>query len=1043
VVEGKLPDRLQLFDSFELLTWAGIVEAITVNGDPVQIHGRGYEVDRVKVLNHEKLVSDIKVGHLLVRNQPFDFISKYIRHCCVALEIGPDLFITTRHIWKTVRTRRISFSDSEINEFRRAIAADINSLSNDVPNKLPLYVQRVNEYCISWNTGDAARLRASTEKLTAYQSAPWFMRLSEAMYRWMRIFMNSYLANKNIPAAAAILQKAEGTRQYGAMSERLAKGINTRISELLGKEEISRAREMANWIPNEIWKEQAYRKIDDASYALKADLEKEFVTALHALDIPRANGALERGRAASIERFQGANIAKLHEYLGLVDQITEGGANEFLELLGSSIISLDLRRGLQCLIRKRMHSSIKSALEKNEYAHALGAAKKATELDFASEEEYALWDEACKKTSEEMEYLVRKLERREKERTIAIERLTHCAAAARQFGLNTSILTTSVDSEMSNVIKELRNRNIEAKQALGVLNELLPISGYAPSEIPFKALRNFLKCILSMNLTRANILIHQLEGAEVPSQRLIDEATKRAATRTEKLLESGRYLKARKFFVERRKHIGSDEPMRRRLLSAFCAARRQKELDFFRTEIYDALKQIFSGDKCLKFSQPHLSHEDFLLIAHWNGRIVDSLDGDPLDELVRLVGPYVAIQHFAARSAELVALRLYDDIENGATDLSAQQLSGRAGLWRLADIKTPDRLIDVKSARSSFGRRDRFSEYYVKRFKGTGTGTDVHISTFFSQYRTLEQIKRHDHSWYLWVGEISEEKLDDMFWFIERNFGSILSLDDFRSTVSEKRFIPGWLFDYPKPVYKDRDNAVRSLRSLLERGRLRDALPIGLRECVHILGLDERLQKSGSAERLIINALSAMVKQVGLDRGLLFMTVLSVSLTAARRKLQDFHPGLFRKYLFLDYTDKAKLRPLGVDDPFGYIAELIECLDVIFEKSSHQLLEFSRFRLVGHGILLGKSPIDGEWTTILAYCGGRDQEVNVTCGNTPLVLGRHSNCTTCRKLICTECGFCSAGCPKCYSAERRASTASRLPVDTNDWRHNFDSDIPF
>jgi len=513
---------------------------------------------------------------------------------------------------------------------------------------------------------------------------------------------------------------------------------------------------------------------------------------------------------------------------------------------------------------------------------------------------------------------------------------------------------------------------------------------------------------------------------------------------TEKLLSLNEYQEARRLYLQAPSVFGPNQAIRRRLVTAFARCRRRIELGAFRANIQQVLLPLFEEPGLLEFPQPRLQSSDFQLMAKWNGHFIDPSSDDLFSELIRHVGKHKALQHRSARSAEIVAIDVYRNLEGSASDLSIQQLSSKSNEWAYADIRTSERYIDIKSARSAFNCANRFSEFCVKEFKTISLKDDVVISSFFSEYKTLRQIKKAEDPSYLWLGEISKDRLDRVLIFIKEKFGSLFSVDDFSRSVEKSSFFPGWLFEYPDCLYSERLDNVEELKALFHRAQQRSAVPEDLQKVALLLANHEKLPRDTPSEKLISNALSAMIDEVGASRGALFLTIIAVSITALRRGIREFYPSAFRRFLFQDYSEDSKACPLGLFDPLGYIDELIECLDVVFSNSRERLLEFRRFRLAGHGILLGESSMDHCWKTILAYCGGWDQEANVKCGNAPLVIGNHNNCTNCGKLICNECGFCNERCPNCYTSDPYEVEFNPAEMRRQrHWHQSRDNDIPF
>lgn len=171
----------------------------------------------------------------------------------------------------------------------------------------------------------------------------------------------------------------------------------------------------------------------------------------------------------------------------------------------------------------------------------------------------------------------------------------------------------------------------------------------------------------------------------------------------------------------------------------------------------------------------------------------------------------------------------------------------------------------------------------------------------------------------------------------------------------------------------------------------------------------------------------------------IFLTIISDFVEAVIDDRQDYSPSVYTPILFpkgdhyipwsaIDWPSARKRGfPLGAIDPLNLVANLVQTLTLLWENRSITALnEFSSFRFGGLGLLQARRNDDVEWTTILAYCGGteyvktEDGGIFLSeaghptpkgkCGHTPLVLGNHQTCSSCQKLLCDRCGFCSVVC---------------------------------
>lgn len=130
--------------------------------------------------------------------------------------------------------------------------------------------------------------------------------------------------------------------------------------------------------------------------------------------------------------------------------------------------------------------------------------------------------------------------------------------------------------------------------------------------------------------------------------------------------------------------------------------------------------------------------------------------------------------------------------------------------------------------------------------------------------------------------------------------------------------------------------------------------------------------------------------------------------------IEGWTPRRFNDYIFIDKTSGAKYWPLGLHDPLGYVAGIVNAMDTLWVRSRELLNGFVSFRMISPWILLGTDS-NGVEITILAYCGGWikiDKTRGTKCGMSPLVIGIDQSCPYCKHLICHECEFCTEGCTR-------------------------------
>jgi hypothetical protein len=384
----------------------------------------------------------------------------------------------------------------------------------------------------------------------------------------------------------------------------------------------------------------------------------------------------------------------------------------------------------------------------------------------------------------------------------------------------------------------------------------------------------------------------------------------------------------------------------------------------------------------------------------------------------------------SARRAELVALRLYQEIYGDSKDLSILQNRDPSDeQWKIADIETGGRWIDVKNACRSLSSRESYSEHLVKKFKEYQPNCEVVVSGFLSPYHKEPNLEMTDEVFVdpcpvettekvVWLGETTEGAINRLKGQFETDY---LKLDlsvfetDYlkpdRSVKGAKR-IPPWLFDYPPECYAQRDAALSCGRSpdfILPRSDC----PLGF------LTLVGRVEQSFPECRLSEEALAInrrIAAGATLTRPMLFLHIMDRFCRSTREKA-PFPANDLRQILFPATSPflaecSTPTTPLAVLDPLETVKELLDVLEKVANTCAQRAIAFTTFRLAGRGVFQGRW--NGEnWQTIFAYCGGWRTKPIGKCGQSPLFLGQNNSCEICSKLVCHTCGYCSETCQHC------------------------------
>jgi len=288
---------------------------------------------------------------------------------------------------------------------------------------------------------------------------------------------------------------------------------------------------------------------------------------------------------------------------------------------------------------------------------------------------------------------------------------------------------------------------------------------------------------------------------------------------------------------------------------------------------------------------------------------------------------------------------------------------------------------------------------------------DVRIVGVLSDYLVEAEIRDEQTGRCTILGEVGKNDIIALQGWAEGAFGDFLQIN----SMDSAEFIPGWIFEYLEDHQPRRSQGLEHTLPLLSEvieSQLPDPIPKWLIALVNSKELVEQCYLS-PIDIEIWRQLQSVGKEIGITRRSLFVLILGFTLRMAKSAGNGYHPSMWESWLFADsrmnqYTD---YQPLGLIDSQKYIKNLIQVLEVMWNRARRKLSQFQRFRLMGPNILKGEGS-DGAWYTVLAYCGGwRSVPVRVKCGRNPIIIGHYESCLNCHRLICPECGFCGRGCP--------------------------------
>jgi cold shock CspA family protein len=390
---------------------------------------------------------------------------------------------------------------------------------------------------------------------------------------------------------------------------------------------------------------------------------------------------------------------------------------------------------------------------------------------------------------------------------------------------------------------------------------------------------------------------------------------------------------------------------------------------------------------------------------------------------------------FSARGAEKAATYHYQKRGYQVKDTAIQQVEDLSEDWKLYDLQvnssTWTKYIDVKNARSSYSNNNRFSEFCVPRFKKQRDNEDIIILGVFSPY--IKKLPEECLSRYpiKILGEITESFLKKL----EKRFSNLcaqLEVTIKRESKSKKNhlseYLPIWAFDFDEDFYSERLQLEKRFRNLsldeippLSELKLLQLSPLSLALSSTLNFPSSWKNELNDFQLRFATILRSLVNGNETDTGNedikvvklshIFLAVLIHFLENCLNPDPNFSPSIYKQLLFTNspYT-------MGTYDPMGFIANICDVLETVWNKCREELLSFSYFKFDSRGLLRGKEKSTGKYKTILAYCGGwrknKDKEIIAPCGNEPLYIGYHETCPYCHKLICDKCGFCQENCSR-------------------------------
>lgn len=407
----------------------------------------------------------------------------------------------------------------------------------------------------------------------------------------------------------------------------------------------------------------------------------------------------------------------------------------------------------------------------------------------------------------------------------------------------------------------------------------------------------------------------------------------------------------------------------------------------------------------------------------------------------------------SARAAEKAVKRFYESLGSSVEDVAIRQVQGDGTDWTTHDLLVDGAIaIDVKNARRPVNGKDLYVEHTVPQFKLDRRGHNVRIAGVLSPYLQLQFIRDTSKAAYriddlVFLGETSQDEIQRLH--------SMFASASFEVMRGYERTVPHWVFGYPEASYRDFVERLTALKNeypwpnedvwnhVLDEGEILvfiHAMCVAGQPLPRAIASKLSGQQLRLFERLRIHAKEGNAPTLPV----IYLTVLTEFLGQLKEADPNFSPEHYSPILFPQNEQLAgrspgwalkAAYPLGAIDPLGLVRSLLATLTSLWDsREKTNLARFSSFRFGGLGILQAREPLRSSWTTLIAYCGGTAYQTDATgavqvtpagrplsvkgkCGRSPLVLGRNRTCSTCGKLVCSSCGFCSAACQEQHFLE--------------------------
>jgi cold shock CspA family protein len=374
---------------------------------------------------------------------------------------------------------------------------------------------------------------------------------------------------------------------------------------------------------------------------------------------------------------------------------------------------------------------------------------------------------------------------------------------------------------------------------------------------------------------------------------------------------------------------------------------------------------------------------------------------------------YEKAKMLSARAAEIIIADFFSGLGRSVLDTAIHQVTGESDHWKSHDLLIDSaKPVDVKNARSTI-HSNTFVEYTIKRFKTDYQGRDVILAGVLSPYLKFEDLERKSPRQIANItvlGTTTQSQVQSL----EKEFSKRELTVDFGSG---QRW-PIWIFNNDLDWFSKQHEAVEEFSKSVDQVKPEDwkncqknvipAFLIAGRE------VPESYRENLSGwQNWYLDKITEKSKSGELTLPWLYLFTFHHFLEAITNidsaESKEYSPNGYRELLF--YSEGDAERPASLIDPLSLIRGLIGTLNTLWDqRRSARLIYLRRFEFKGEGLIRGIDPA-GNKVTVLAYCGGF-VESKGKCGHSPLVIGRHDTCPSCRMLVCNICGYCSEHCKK-------------------------------